>query len=243
MLQIISIQNFIKLINNFEFQAPTRKRKERRKIHTIHYRPQLRLTSDDLENQRKKEQRISAALALYHSYKPLKNDGQLLSFKEFSKVFVTHPLMQSLCKNSLSIKVKKLTNTQLKRAKTPPETPARTPVTPAPTEIQTKYGRQVKPVLVNLVNIKPKIVENNVKKCQKSEKSPQLITQTIENKKNSPTFHCDICYRRFAKRTRMIRHIKNVHSADIHRVDLNKFVLPRTKIQSSLKSWTSMIEL
>ena len=228
--------------STFELQVPARKRKERRKIHTIHYRPQFRLTSDDLENNRKKEQRISAALALYHSYKPLKNDGQLLSFKEFSKVFVTHPLLQSLCKNSLSIKVKKLTNTQLKRAKTPPKTPA-TPVTPAPTEIQkTAYGRQVKPVLVNLVNIKPKIVENNVTKCQKSNSlSPQTVSQTIENK-NSPTFHCDICYRRFAKRTRMIRHIKNVHSADIHRVDLNKFVLPRTKIHVN-KSWTSMIEL
>jgi len=116
-----------------------------------------------------------------------------------------------------------------------PTTPT---VEPVKTEIQkTAYGRQVKPVLVNLVNLKLQkkqpAPEPSVKKCQKS-------PQSVENAKNLNTFHCDICYKSFAKRTRMIRHIKNVHSADIHRVDLNKFVLPR-RIQQ-YPTW-SMIEL
>ena len=53
-------------------------------------------------------------------------------------------------------------------------------------------------------------------------------------------FKCDICNRKFEKRTRMIRHIKNMHSMDIHRVDLSKFVLPK-KFQQ-LHPW-SLIEL
>ena len=53
-------------------------------------------------------------------------------------------------------------------------------------------------------------------------------------------FKCDICNRKFEKRTRMIRHIKNMHSSDIHRVDLSKFVLPK-KFQQR-HTW-SLIEL
>lgn len=54
--------------------------------YVIHLRPQ---PAKQDENQRtKKEQKISAALALYHFYKPKSRDGNILSFKEFTKVFV-----------------------------------------------------------------------------------------------------------------------------------------------------------
>ena len=127
------------------------------------------------------------------------------------------------------------------------------------TEIQkTAYGRQVKPVLVpiknetnvrcehcdltfsNLVNLKQHQVKKHGKNLQKKE--VQLKDHYLCNPKKiiENNFHCDICYRRFAKRSRMIRHIKSVHSADIHRVDLNRFVLPTKKIQ--MPTW-SMIEL
>ena len=126
-------------------------------------------------------------------------------------------------------------------------------------EIQkTAYGRQVKPVLVpiknetnvrcehcdltfsNLVNLKQHQVKKHGKNLQK--KAVQLKDRYLCNPKKiiENNFHCDICYRRFAKRSRMIRHIKSVHSADIHRVDLNRFVLPTKKIQ--MPTW-SMIEL
>ena len=251
---------------------PTKKkRKERkRKTHVIHYRPQPPIK--DSETHRKKEQKISAALALYHSYKPLKDNGQNFSFKEFTKVFVTHPLLKSLCTNSPSIKLKKLTHNQLRMCQKPVEQPQIQPQNTVLEPIQrqveiiqkTAYGRQVKPVLVpiknetnvrcehcdltfsNLVNLKQHQVKKhqnlNLRKVQLKDHQPlcnprsKIISNLPEN-----TFHCDICYRRFAKRSRMIRHIKSVHSADIHRVDLNRFVLPTKKIRQ-LPTW-SMIEL
>ena len=38
----------------------------------------------------KKERRIAAALALYHFYKPKTKDGQILSLRDFNKVFFRH---------------------------------------------------------------------------------------------------------------------------------------------------------
>lgn len=237
----------------------------KRKTHVIHYRPQPPLK--DSETHRKKEQKISAALALYHSYKPLKDNGQNFSFKEFTKVFVTHPLLKSLCTNSPSIKLKKLTHNQLRMCQKPVEQPQIQPQNTVLEPIQrqveiiqkTAYGRQVKPVLVpiknetnvrcehcdltfsNLVNLKQHQVKKHGKNLQK--KAVQLKDHYLCNPRKiiENNFHCDICYRRFAKRSRMIRHIKSVHSADIHRVDLNRFVLPTKKIRQ-LPTW-SMIEL
>ena len=245
----------------FQAPIPRKKRKERQrgKIHVIHYRPQSAVK--DYETQRKKEQKISAALALYHSYKPLKDNGQLLSFKEFTKLFVMHPLLKSPSK-SPSIKLKKLTHNQLRMCqKSEPKIDSKPIPKPIQVEIKTAYGRQVKPVLVpiknetnvrcehcdltfsNLVNLKQHQVKKHQDKIlEKTQKLKELNKMALPvHTQTSPTFHCDICYRRFAKRSRMIRHIKSVHSADIHRVDLNRFVLPTKKIHQ-LPTW-SMIEL
>jgi len=256
-------KTYIKKTSNNPLKKQNKRNNRKRKTHVIHYRPQPPLK--DSETHRKKEQKISAALALYHSYKPLKDNGQNFSFKEFTKVFVTHPLLKSLCTNSPSIKLKKLTNNQLRMCQKPVEKavkiqPQNQNTSVETIEIQkTAYGRQVKPVLVpiknetnvrcehcdltfsNLVNLKQHQVKKHGKNLQKKEvqlKDHYLCNprKIIENN----NFHCDICYRRFAKRSRMIRHIKSVHSADIHRVDLNRFVLPTKKIQ--MPTW-SMIEL
>lgn len=229
--------------------------------YVIHLRPQ---PAKQDENQRtKKEQKISAALALYHFYKPKSRDGNILSFKEFTKVFVkksrnlNDPLEGSnWYKNGLVISLKKLTSTQLKGAAKPPEpllqAPPQIVIVEKPVEtVKTAYGRKVKPVLA------PK-TENNVKcqlcetLCSSMANLKQHMKKAHETLKSAPDFvpapppilnypfKCDICYRRFEKRTRMIRHIKNVHSLDIHRVDLNKFVLP--KKFTHLHPW-SLIEL
>ena len=105
--------------SNNPLKKQNKRNNRKRKTHVIHYRPQPPLK--DSETHRKKEQKISAALALYHSYKPLKDNGQNFSFKEFTKVFVTHPLLKSLCTNSPSIKLKKLTNNQLRMCQKPVE--------------------------------------------------------------------------------------------------------------------------
>ncbi len=55
------------------------------KVHVIHIRPQPSIS--DESSRTKREQKISAALALYHFYKPKSEDGQILSLKEFTKVF------------------------------------------------------------------------------------------------------------------------------------------------------------
>ena len=64
---------------------------------------------------------------------------------------------------------------------------------------------------------------------------PCSIIPSMERTKQ---YKCDICYRRFEKRSKMIRHIKNVHSSDIHRVDLSTFVMPKKYQQA----WT-LLEL
>ena len=242
----------------------------------------------------KNEQRISAALALYHFYKPKQKDGQTLTFKEFTRIFVSngrrekisnfhHFSMQPLngwYKTGLTVPIKKLTNHQLKAKKChamikPKVTtlhqsiPAAAAATDKckqtadqgsnPETVKTAYGRQVKPVLIpiktenvrcqhcdhlfnSVTNLKhhmkkahPKLLSDE--KCQNLPKD--FVPAPIKIK-HFP-FKCDICYQRFEKRTRMIKHIKSVHSSDIHRVDLSKFVIPK-KFQQHHPSW-SLIEL
>lgn len=271
--------------------------KRQKKIHAIHIRLQPKL--DDPEGKTKKEQKISAALALYHFYKPKSRDGKILSFKEFTHVFVkkskaasaskivNDPLESSnWYKHSLMVQIKKLTSNQLKNAaamrnnQSPPKVQAENnnsskytnssaasanaaekvdpKIVPAPLlepPVKTAYGRQIKPVLApkkadnvkcdhcvmlfsSLTNLKHHMKKAHQLEFQQQKKPADFVAAPKEVK-NFP-FKCDICYRRFEKRTRMIRHIKSVHSSDIHRVDLNRFVLPRKFLQ--LHPW-SLIEL
>ena len=122
------------------------------------------------------------------------------------------------------------------------------------TTVKTSYGRVSKPVLApiktenvpctkcedtfnNATNLK-----NHIKKvhCSAEDMDEQhemvLKTCIIPSMQVTKQYKCDICYRRFDKRSRMIRHIKNVHSTEIHRVDLNKFVMKPKKYQRA--SWT-----
>lgn len=264
-----------------------------------HHKFQVRI-QPGIQNQQertKKERRIAAALALYHFYKPKTRDGQILSLRDFTKVFFRHgqkPWSRGLLnhksrcvnedplngsnwyKNGLSVPIKKLTNTQLKAKKIlHPDLKLHKPeirtlggrVTPEveifdskPQEtVKTSYGRQSKPVLVpiktenvrcdhcqdlfrSLYKLKrhmEKVHSDQLEKpCQKV--LPMGYVPAPIHVNGFLKFKCDICNRKFEKRTRMIRHIKNMHSMDIHRVDLSKFVLPK-KFQQ-LHPW-SLIEL
>ena len=59
--------------------------------------------------------------------------------------------------------------------------------------------------------------------------NPQQLT---EKQKLYYRFKCDICNKLFGKRSRMINHITNVHPADMHKVDLAKFVFSPKKVSS-----------
>ena len=52
------------------------------------YRDLVRIQNQ--QERTKKERRIAAALALYHFYKPKTRDGQILSLRDFTKVFFRH---------------------------------------------------------------------------------------------------------------------------------------------------------
>jgi len=249
----------------------------------------------------KKERRVSAALALYHLYKPKAKDGQILSLRDFTKVFFRNgqkPWARDLLnqkarcvnedplngsnwyKNGLTVPIKKLTNTQLKAKKVlhpdlkqlnkPEVTKAPSPEkedTDSKVEektVKTSYGRQSKPVLVPIKteNVRCEHCHDlfrslyKLKRHMDKEHSDQKLEKLTTCQKVLPLgyvpaplhepingflkFKCDICNRKFDKRSRMIRHIKNMHSSDIHRVDLTKFVLPK-KFQQ-LHPW-SLIEL
>ncbi len=55
--------------------------------HVIHYRVQPKPTEKP-EERTKKERKLSAALALYHHYRPKSKKGQYLSFKEFARLYL-----------------------------------------------------------------------------------------------------------------------------------------------------------
>jgi len=267
------------------------------KFHQSHVRIQTGIQNH--QERTKKERRIAAALALYHFYKPKTKEGQILSLRDFTKVFFRNGQrpwsrellsQKSRCvnedplngsnwyKNGLSVPIKKLTNTQLKSTKLQHPDLAKlnkpeirtlgvsneveiVSVTPQLETVKTSYGRQSKPVLV------PIKTENvRCEHCQDLFRSLYKLKRHMEKEHSDQIekpcqkvlpigyvpaplhvpfngflkFKCDICYRKFEKRSRMIRHIKNVHSADIHRVDLTKFVLPEEFQQ--LHPW-SLIEL
>ncbi len=180
-------------------------------------------------------------------------------------------------KNGLVVPIKKLSNHQLKSARSrqvEPSVDALVQRLNNPTKVmveqkleavKTAYGRQVKPVLLpiktenvrcdhceslfnSIANLKHHVKKAHFElypseeqvKCQNKILPLDFVPAPPIAVKNFP-FKCDICYRRFDKRSRMIRHIKNVHSSDIHRVDLSRFVLPSRKFQQ-LQPW-SMVEL
>jgi len=267
------------------------------KFHKVHVRIQPGIQNH--QERTKKERRIAAALALYHFYKPKTREGQILSLRDFTKVFFRNGQrpwsrellnQKSRCvnedplngsnwyKNGLSVPIKKLTNTQLKSKKilhpdlkllklkpeirTLGDTQEVEVVNSKPQEtVKTSYGRQSKPVLVpiktenvrcehcqdlfrSLYKLKrhmEKVHSEELEKtCQKVLPMGYVPAPLHEPLNGFLKFKCDICNRKFEKRTRMIRHIKNMHSSDIHRVDLSKFVLPK-KFQQ-LHPW-SLIEL
>jgi len=292
--------NNVKNINLKKSQQPNNP-KSSQLLHETHVRIQPGIQNP--KERTKKERRVSAALALYHLYKPKARNGSILSLRDFTQVFFRNGQkpwardllnQKSRCvnedplngsnwyKNGLTVPMKKLTNTQLKAKKIPsvyPESKQQQPavgtkpemtiepeVVPEVEEktVKTSYGRQSKPVLV------PIKTENvRCKHCQELFRSLYKLKQHMEKvhsdqlpeklqscQKVLPLgyvpaplheplngflkFKCDICNRKFEKRTRMIRHIKNMHSSDIHRVDLSKFVLPK-KFQQR-HPW-SLIEL
>jgi len=275
-----------------------------RKHHVIHYRVQPGIKDQNLRT--KNEQKMAAALALYHFYKPRSKDGSIISFKDFTKVFISqsnahflnlivpmkklsshqlkkcHFQLQDISKqlnqnkvdhqyhprhhhnhNNFTKKVNNATNNNITNNIKPIDTKITTNngmTTVNSTEnsnittVKTSYGRVSKPVLApiktenvpctkcqdtfnNVTNLK-----NHIKKvhCSAEDMDEQhemvLKTCIIPSMQVTKQYKCDICYRRFDKRSRMIRHIKNVHSTEIHRVDLNKFVMKPKKYQRA--SWT-----
>lgn len=274
------------------------------KHHVIHYRVQPGIKDQNLRT--KNEQKMAAALALYHFYKPRSKDGSIISFKDFTKVFISqsnahflnlivpmkklsshqlkkcHFQLQDISKqlnqnkvdhqyhprhhhnhNNFTKKVNNATNNNITNNIKPIDTKITTNngmTTVNSTEnsnittVKTSYGRVSKPVLApiktenvpctkcqdtfnNVTNLK-----NHIKKvhCSAEDMDEQhemvLKTCIIPSMQVTKQYKCDICYRRFDKRSRMIRHIKNVHSTEIHRVDLNKFVMKPKKYQRA--SWT-----
>jgi len=274
------------------------------KHHVIHYRVQPGIKDQNLRT--KNEQKMAAALALYHFYKPRSKDGSIISFKDFTKVFISqsnahflnlivpmkklsshqlkkcHFQLQDISKqlnqnkvdhqyhprhhhnhNNFTKKVNNATNNNITNNIKPIDTKITTingMTTVNSTEnsnittVKTSYGRVSKPVLApiktenvpctkcedtfnNVTNLK-----NHIKKvhCSAEDMDEQhemvLKTCIIPSMQVTKQYKCDICYRRFDKRSRMIRHIKNVHSTEIHRVDLNKFVMKPKKYQRA--SWT-----
>ena len=72
--------------NNDESPTPPCvKNDDNRKLHEIHVR--IQPVIQDPEERTKKERRVAAALALYHFYKPKARDGEILSLRDFTKVF------------------------------------------------------------------------------------------------------------------------------------------------------------
>ena len=232
-----------------------------KKAHVIHYRVQPIIKLEDKELRTRNEQKMAAALALYHFYKPRSKDGKIISFKEFTKVFISQS--NGHFPINLTVPIKKLSNYQLKKCH-PQDQPSNhmtsktqhnyvvTQVIKPIETIKTSYGRVSKPVLAP-------IKTENVQCDQCEETFNSLANLKVHMKKvhdaangitensctkpnyiipmevmNAKRYKCDICYRRFDKRSRMIRHIKNVHSTDIHRVDLSTFVMPK-KFQ---QAWT-----
>ena len=232
-----------------------------KKEHVIHYRVQPIIKLEDKGLRSRNEQKMAAALALYHFYKPRSKEGTIISFKEFTKVFISQS--NGHFPINLTVPIKKLSNYQLKKCH-PQDQPSNQMMTNNKTmikviqvskpieTIKTSYGRVSKPVLAP-------IKTENVQCDQCEETFNSLANLKIHMKKvhdaangitenglmkpnyiipmevmNTKRYKCDICYRRFDKRSRMIRHIKNVHSTDIHRVDLSTFVMPK-KFQ---QAWT-----
>jgi hypothetical protein len=133
-----------------------------------------------------------------------------------------------------------------------------TTITTVVENTKTAFGREVKPVLVpiktenvpcnqcdstfsSLISLKnhiKRIHRDGDKMCQKVAENATMcythmhhhdfVPSPIEVKKY--LFKCDICHRKFDKRSRMIRHITSVHSSDIHKVDLSRFVYPPKKV-------------
>merc|ERR1712008_234191 len=121
--------------------------------------------------------------------------------------------------------------------------------------VKTSYGRQSKPVLVPIKteNVRCKHCQELFRSLYKLKQHMEKLHSDQLKKENQEKLHscqkvlplgyvpaplheplngflkfkCDICNRKFEKRTKMIRHIKKMHSSDIHRVDLSKFVLPK----------------
>ena len=212
---------------------------------------------------RRNEQKMAAALALYHFYKPRSKEGKIISLKEFTKVFISQKEISQ--KNNthflnLTVPMKKLTSHQLKKChdkspNTKPVNHLKVITSTITTEtVKTSYGRVSKPVLapIKTENVQCEkckeifnsltILKSHMKKVHDFVENEENDAEKLLNSKSpqipsvSPSmlFKCDICYRRFEKRSRMIRHIKNVHSTDIHRVDLSTFVMPK-KFQ---QAWT-----
>ena len=80
------------------------------KHHVIHYRVQPGIKDQNLRT--KNEQKMAAALALYHFYKPRSKDGSIISFKDFTKVFISQSNAHFL---NLIVPMKKLSSHQLKK--------------------------------------------------------------------------------------------------------------------------------
>merc|ERR1711981_1042396 len=81
-----------------------------KKHHVIHYRVQPGIKDQNLRT--KNEQKMAAALALYHFYKPRSKDGSIISFKDFTKVFISQSNAHFL---NLIVPMKKLSSHQLKK--------------------------------------------------------------------------------------------------------------------------------
>lgn len=171
----------------------------------------------------KKERRIAAALALYHFYKPKTRDGQILSLRDFTKVFFRHgqnPWSRELLKqksrcvnedplngsnwykNGLSVPMKKLTNTQLKSKNILHPDLKLLKLKP---EIRTGLGVTQE---VEVVNSKP---QENVKTSYGRQSKPVLVPIKTEN------VRCEHCQDLFRTLYKLKRHMEKEHSDELEK--------------------------
>ena len=96
--------------NSVKSLTPVMMKHAPKKYHVIHYRVQPGIKDQNLRT--KNEQKMAAALALYHFYKPRSKDGSIISFKDFTKVFISQSNAHFL---NLIVPMKKLSSHQLKK--------------------------------------------------------------------------------------------------------------------------------